>query len=469
MIHRAALILAAAGALAALVAPDALAHGIAGREDLPIPRVFYVWGAVAMLVASFVGLAVLWPKPKLEEARERPLLRVPRVLEVLAGAIGVFVFGVVVWAGLAGTQSVQANLTPLFVYVVFWNIIPALSLLFGDVFAAFNPWRAMGRAFGWAGKRVSSGLPEPLPYPERAGYWPAAVAIFLFATLELAVRPSIAQDPSWLAILALVYAAAQLVGMALYGVEAWTRHGDGFAVFFRFFASLSPLHWEDRRLSLRPPLAGTMRLATLPGTVALLAVVIGTTSFDGLSERGWWTDFALDVKEALDGIVSAALALEIVYTLGMLALVALLGGLYLLGARGIRSVDRSHGFTDLARSFAVSLVPIGLAYLIAHYFSQMAYQGQAAWALASDPLGKGWNVFGTANSTIDYEVVSANGIWYVQVVALVVGHVAGLVIAHDRALTIFRDPAKATRSQYWMLAVMVAFTSLGLWLLSSGE
>jgi hypothetical protein len=107
--------------------------------------------------------------------------------------------------------------------------------------------------------------------------------------------------------------------------------------------------------------------------------------------------------------------------------------------------------------------------MIAHYFSLLAYQGQAAAFLASDPLGRGWDVFGTASSTIDYTVVSANGIWYVQVGALVVGHVAGLVLAHDRALVVFRDVKRATRSQYWMLAVMVAFTSLGLWLLSSSN
>jgi hypothetical protein len=133
----------------------------------------------------------------------------------------------------------------------------------------------------------------------------------------------------------------------------------------------------------------------------------------------------------------------------------------------MRNVDRAKRPGDLAVRFAHSLVPIAFAYLLAHYFSLLVYQGQAAGFLASDPLGKGWDLFGTATSTIDYTVVSANGIWYVQVGALVLGHVAGLVLAHDRALLVFRDGRDATRSQYSMLAVMVAFTSLGLWLLSS--
>ena len=47
------------------------------------------------------------------------------------------------------------------------------------------------------------------------------------------------------------------------------------------------------------------------------------------------------------------------------------------------------------------------------------------------------------------------------------GHVAGLVLAHDRAISTYSDPRVAARSQYWMLVVMVGFTSLGLWLLSA--
>ncbi len=448
-----------------------LAHGIVGREDLPIPRLMFVYAAVTVLVISFVALAVLWPQAQFERASARSLLRVPRVLHVLAGALGVAVFAVVVWAGFEGPQSTQANIVPLFVYVVVWNVVPVLSLLLGDVFAAVNPWRAAGRAASWVAQRVAPGrVPEVLPYPARLGYWPAAITIFAFAAVELALRRSTAEDPSWLAIFALAYAAIQCVGMALYGVEAWTRNGDGFAVFFRFVASLSPLHWEDGRLSLRRPLSGVAAIAAAPGVVALMAVAIGSTSFDGMRENRWWTDFALGVQDALGGAgIGATLALEIVYTLGMLAVILLCAGLFLLGVRGMRSVDPQRAPTDLARVFAPSLAPIALAYLVAHYFSQIAYQGQAAAQLASDPAGKGWDVFGTAGETIDYTVVSANGIWYVQVGALVIGHVAGLILAHDRALVVFRDPRVATRSQYWMLAVMVAFTSLGLWLLSAAS
>jgi hypothetical protein len=76
---------------------------------------------------------------------------------------------------------------------------------------------------------------------------------------------------------------------------------------------------------------------------------------------------------------------------------------------------------------------------------------------------------GTAGSTIDYGIVGATAIWYVQVGVLVTGHVCGLVLSHDRALSLYRAPRAAMTSQYWMLAVMVAFTTSGLFLLSQAN
>jgi len=116
-----------------------------------------------------------------------------------------------------------------------------------------------------------------------------------------------------------------------------------------------------------------------------------------------------------------------------------------------------------------SLIPILAAYVVAHYFSLLAYQGQDLWRLASDPLGNGSDLLGGTGATIDYGVVSATAIWYVQVGALVLGHVAALVLAHDRALVIYGSHRDATRSQLVMLVLMVCFTCLGLWLLSAAN
>ena len=184
-----------------------------------------------MLVVSFVALAVLWPKPRLEQARERSLLRVPVALEVLCGLIGIALFVAVVWAGLAGTQTATANLAPTTIYVLLWVGVPFLSVFLGDVFAAFNPWRALARGVAWAAGRVAGGrLPQPVAYPAWLGRWPAAIGILVFAWVELVYVNR--DDPSTLAVLALLYAATQLLGMSLYGIETWTRNADPFAVYF---------------------------------------------------------------------------------------------------------------------------------------------------------------------------------------------------------------------------------------------
>jgi hypothetical protein len=456
---------------AALAAPaSALAHGLVGKQDLPIPRWLFAWAAAAVLVVSFVALAVLWPRPRLERVRERPVLKVPAVLEVLCGILGVAAFVITVWAGFAGSQTATANLAPTVVYVVFWVAIPFTTIVLGDVFAAFNPWRAIARGAAWLYARGRGGdAPAPLPYPEWLGRWPAAVGIFLFAWVELVYVNK--DDPSQLSVMMLIYAAVQLVGMSVYGIEAWSRNADAFGVYFRLFSMLAPLHWRERTLYVRPPLSGAPTLVAGPGTVALLCTMIGTVSFDGLSQGQIWTGQGGIAPELQQRFVNLGftgeVALEITFTIGLLTMVGLISGLYRLGVIGMHTVGRGHDTTELSRRFVHSLIPIALAYVVAHYFSLLMYQGQAVAYLVSDPLGDGSNVFGTATATINYNLVGANGVWYVQVFALVLGHASGLTLAHDRALVVYDRARDATRSQYWMLAVMVAFTSLGLWLLSA--
>jgi hypothetical protein len=455
-------------ALAALALPaTASAHGLVGKQDLPIPRWLFAWGAAVVLVASFVGLAVLWATPRLQEVTERRRFGVPRVLEVLAGAVGVAFFVFCVYAGFAGTQAATANILPTVVYVVFWVGFPFASAVFGDVFRAFNPWLAVGKAAGWLTRRVAGDeAPEPLAYPERLGRWPAALGVLAFAWVELIYANK--DDPSQLAVMALAYAAVQLIGMSLYGVEAWSNRADAFGVYFSMFSRVSPLHWRDRALYTRPLLAGCPPLTPVAGTVALLCTMIGTTSFDGFSQGTTWNSIVPHLQTFFGDLgFNAEHALEWAGTVGIVTMVLLIAGLYRLGILGMHTVGRRLPTARLSGSFAHTLIPIALAYVVAHYFSLLAYQGQAMGALISDPLGDGSDLFGTAATTINYTWITATGIWYVQVGALVLGHVAGLTLAHDRALAVFDRVRDATRSQYWMLAVMVAFTSLGLWLLSA--
>ena len=219
---------------------------------------------------------------------------------------------------------------------------------------------------------------------------------------------------------------------------------------------------------MRPLLGGLPRLDPVAGTVALVVVMIGTVTFDGLSQGQLWTDLAVQLN---DGLASLGVGLEttpkLVATIGLLLGVALVGGFYTLGIEGARSVggELRRGGSCAAR-FIHTLVPIAMVYVAAHYLTFLLFEGQSIFYLASDPLGEGWDLFGTASSAIDYGLLSQNAAWYLQVGFVVLGHVAALVLAHDRALVLYRDAKLAVRSQYWMLAIMVGFTSLALWLLA---
>jgi hypothetical protein len=470
----AAALVAAALSTALAVPATAAAHGLVGRADLPIPAWLFGWAAAVVLIVSFAALATLWQTPRLEgDERFRPLpdglsfTLVNPATEVFAGLVGVALLGVSIWAGLAGVQSPQANFAPTFIYVIFWVGLVPLSILFGDVFRAFNPWRAIARATGAVATRVSGPMPTPFSYPQRLGHWPAAAGLLGFAWMELAYHNG--DDPSTLAIAALVYSAVTLLGIACFGTETWISRGEAFSVYFNLFSRISALTLKDGRLGLRRPLSGVAALTALPGTVALLFVMIGTVMFDGASEGSPWVDIAPDIQDFfIDLGLGPASSLEATFTVGMVMALALVAVIYAIGVFGIRTID-SRPIVAIARSFVHTLVPIAAVYVLAHYFSLLAYNGQAISYLASDPLGKGWDLFGTADKGIDYGVIGATAIWYVQVGVLVAGHVCGLVLAHDRALALYGKARAATTSQYWMLAVMVAFTTFGLFLLSQAN
>jgi hypothetical protein len=449
------------------------AGGLIGRSDLPIPEWLFGWAAAMVLVISFVALAVLWPEPKLEGDRWRALPggRVvgSRVVEIVCGAIGIGLLGVVIYTGLQGTQSPAANFAPTFVFVIFWIGLVPVSVLFGDVFRAFNPWRALGRAVGWAaGRVVRSGLPAPLTYPERLGHWPAAAGVFAFAVLEL-VRSG-GDQPDTVAIATLVYSAITFVAMALYGVEAWSARGEAFSVYFNLFSRISVFETRDRVLGVRPPLAGLAHLQAGAGTAALLAVMIGSVTFDGAGEAPIWTGASPDMTRFFGDLgLAPQPAFELTFLIGLIVAILLVAGLYRLGVLGARSVGGGFSAERLSRAFVHSLVPIALAYVMAHYLTYLLFRGQAIVFLASDPLGDGSDLFGTASTQIDYGVIGSTATWYWQVAFVVAGHAAGLTLAHDRALALYDDAKLAVRSQYWMLAVMIAFTSLALWLLSQAN
>jgi hypothetical protein len=461
---------ALAASLLTLACPAAAqAHGIAGGATLPIPAWLFTWAAAVVLAVSFFGLAALWPTPRLGLTKQRRVGHLPRWVDVLGGAFGVALFAGIVYAGLAGVQEPTTNIVPTFVFVAFWVGVPVTSVLFGNWFSVVNPWRATARAVSWLGGRLAPKARRTgaRAYPQRLGYWPAVAGLVCFGWLELVYVDR--DQPSVLAVLALGYAAVQFLGMALYGIETWTRRGDAFAVYFSLLARLSPFTLRDRALYLRMPLSGLPSFELLPGSIALLCVMLGTTTFDGLSVGAAWAAVLPGLQRDFGHLgFGLEAASEAASTVGLLFSVLFVAGLYMLCVRGMRSVaPESHRTGELGASFAHTLVPVAIGYVIAHYFALLLSGSQSLSFLVSDPLGHGANLLGTANWTVNFALLSATAIWCVQVAVLVAGHIGGLVLAHERALVVFPTKDEAVRSQYWALCVMIGFTSLGLWLLST--
>ena len=458
-----------------------LAHALGERADLPIPTWLFAWGASIVLIVSFFALSVAWRTPKFEQDRWRPLgARFSRALlgrpaQAVCGAVGVFLLGVAIYSGLRGTEAPDRNFALTFVFVTCWLGFPLFSVFLGDVFRPFNPWRAIGRVVGGAFTALAGQRPVHLAYPDALGRWPAAVGLLAFVWMEVVYGTSggvaVGVSPENTATAALVYTAYTLSMMAVFGVEKWCRTGEVFSVYFGMFSQLGAFAVRDGRLGRRLPLAAASHWATGPGSLAMAIASIATTSFDGGQEGA----FKGAIEQTFDWLTGAGLSptasLRITDTIFLLLCFAGVAAIYLIGVRGMETVRGAPPLAKLRSGFAHTLIPIAFAYLVAHYFSLFVFQEQAQFTyLLSDPLGTATtDLFGTASGGIDFNLLSANAIWYVQVGALVIGHVVGLTLAHDRATAYWGDFRQAARSQYWMLAVMVSFTCFGLFLLSAGN
>lgn len=455
-----------------------LAHALASRQDLPIPAWLFAWGASIVLIVSFFALSVAWRTPRFERDRWRPLAAgIWRALlggpaQVLCGAAGVFLLGLAVYSGIRGTEAPDRNFALTFLFVTCWLGFPVFSVVLGDVFRPFNPWRAIGRATGSVFATAVGQRPTHLRYPEALGRWPAAVGLLAFVWLEVVYGSSggiaVGVSPQTTATAALLYSAYTLAMMALFGVEKWCRTGEVFSVYFGMFARLGIFEARDGRLGRRLPLAASTSWATVPGSLAVVVASIASTSFDGAQEGAFKGAIEQTFEWLSDAGLSLTTSLRLADTIFVVLCFAGVGLVYLIGVKGMESVRGAPSFEKLRSGFAHTLIPIAFAYLVAHYFSLFVFQEQAQFTyLLSDPLGTTTtDLFGTASAGVDYGILSANAIWYVQVAALVIGHVAGLTLAHDRATAYWGDYRQAARSQYWMLAVMVSFTCFGLYLLS---
>lgn len=432
-----------------------LAHGLGGPSDLPLPPELAIAGGVAALVVSFTVLSLAWRAPRYDETRSgRPapawlarLVDAPW-LAVTLRVVGMALLGYVLVAAVFGKDLLTNPVFGIF-YVWWWvGLVPA-SVLLGPVWRAISPVRTINTLLA----RLTGSDPERgvYPYPARLGYWPAASGLFAFVWLELVYPYSTELGPVrlWMA----AYLAAMLIGGALFG-SSFYRRGDPFEVFSELCAKLSVWGRRDGVLLVRSPLANLETTRVAPGLVAVVGVLLGSTAFDSFRESLAWI-------RLVQGADQSALLLNTI------ALTAFCAGVALILTAGsiATGVDTGTPRGELPGLFAHAVVPIVVGYFVAHYLNYLLDVGWQTLSQASDPLGTGADLFGTADlaplpSLSSQPTLLAS----VQVIAVVVGHVVAAVASHDRALSVLPARHQLT-GQLPMLFAMIAFTVGGLYLL----
>jgi hypothetical protein len=430
-------------------------HGIASRHDLPLPFSFVVIGAVLALTISFVILIFAWRHPRFDRVGGRPMPRLTTVVDhpITRLVARVVVLAAYVWAGLAlmAGQDLLTNPAFGFVYVWMWVGLVPISLLLGQFWRATNPLRTIHRGLcALARVDPDQGL---VALSSRVGIWPAAAGIFGFAWLEL-VQP----DRTTLAVLrlwALAWLVILVLGAIVFG-QRWIGAADPFEAYASTLAQVSIWRRVGDQLRLVNPLAGLNAWHAPPGATAVVAALLGSTAFDSFANTTWWI-----------GVVQSSNLPTVMWgTGGLLAMILIVFVSFSLAAAWM---GRHGGLPAVAypRLMVGSLLPIVLGYVVAHYATLLIVEGQRTAINFSDPLGRGWNVFGSAemgvNSAIfNYPTVIA----LVQLGAIVGGHVLGIVCAHEKAVTLL-PPDRAFRGQWPLLLVMVGYTCAGLVLLFS--
>lgn len=431
------------------------AHGLGGAKDLPIPSELAIAGAVAALVISFTVLAIAWREPRYDPATSgRPapawLDRVvsSRALAVGARVLGMAFFLYVAAAAVLGKDTLVNPFLGTF-YVLLWvGLVPA-SLLLGPIFKAISPARTVSMLFA----RIS-GVPEGEglhTYPERLGYWPAALGLFAFVWLELVFPGSTDLGPVrlWCA----AYLGIMLIGSAVWGTTFLER-ADPFEVYSSLVAKLSIWGRRDGVLVLRSPLANLDTLVPRPGLVAVVGVLFGSTAFDSFRESTPW----LRLVQSLE---TSRVLPDTVALVGFSAGVALVLTVATM-ATGVNGETPRRALPDL---FAHSVVPIIVGYIAAHYLTYFVEYGQTTIIQLSDPFSRGDDYLGTADLQVNYWLsMHPTFLAVTKVLAVALGHVVGVVAAHDRAVKLLPTRHQLT-GQLPLLFAMVGFTVGGLYLL----
>ncbi len=470
--------------LPALLLPlAAQAHSFGQVYNLPVPIWMYLYGAAGALLVSFLIVGYFVNDTSVSSNFRAKILDrtafwrsvdAPSVRGTLR-TISVLGLLLTIATGLFGKNNAYSNFNMTFFWIIFVLGFTYFTALIGDLYAAINPWLTI---IEWIERRKPGVFAGKREYPARWFYYPALILYMAFIWIELFGRTR----PLSLALILCGYSALTFGAAWWFGREKWFRYGEFLAVFFRLVAKMSPFQFtvvEGRRvLRLRQPFMGLVEdQAEHLSLLLFVLFMLSSTAFDGIKDTVLWVSiFWKYVFQALLPYFGGNMitvypyfqkAYQVWQTLALAGSAYLYLGLYLSFIWGTKKLTHSDkSLTELGLYFAFSLIPIAFVYNITHYYTLIATQGSQIVRLVSDPFGAGWDIFATKRWLTAPVTLDAGVVWHTQVWLILFGHIVSVYLAHVEALKVFPNQRQATLSQLPMLLLMVAFTTIGLWILS---
>ncbi|HVR90579.1 MAG TPA: hypothetical protein VHG29_05755 [Novosphingobium sp.] len=474
-----------------------MAHGFGQKYDLPLPLNLLIWSAGGTIIVTFVVVSAFlretlvqgehWQLQlaEIDTSPATPGNAVITALRLFAAAI----FILMIVAGLFGNQDPYHNLAPTLVWVIWWVGFAFFCALFGNLWGLINP---IATWFDWISAIRSAGARRDqarryVTYPAWLGFWPAAIILASFVWAELIWTEK--DVPMAIATAALSYAVLCWVAMCVWGRDAWLHHGEAFSVMFRLLGRFAPLTGSHElrgshhlSIYLRPMGVGLLDGQVMTSSfVVFVMTLLASVTFDGFLETSAyqgiltaayssalieWPLFRLAALTGLEeGAVLGTFLLVLAIALFAIALFTTSWLMRVVAARALTEQSLPSAQT-IAGSFVLSLVPIAVAYHLAHYLSLLLTVGQFIIPLSSDPFGLGWDLFGTANFEVKLGIVGPRFFWYSAISAILIGHMLSVYIAHLAAIRVFGTRRAALLSQIPMVGLMVGYTMSSLWILA---
>ncbi len=442
---------------------SAHAHGFEERYDLPVPLAYVVAGACAAVFLTFV-VAVLFvrqPAVALVEPAGQPAHRPQeKKSKILRWAVGLIrslawlLFALTIVSALGGSADPLMNLAPTLVWIVWWIGLSFAVVLLGNFWPFLDPWRTTFEALDFSARKLGCrrGLSAGWAWPARLGVWPAV--FLLLAWCWLAVVYPIASSPVRLGYAALAWSAISLTGMGCFGRDSWQKHGDVFAIYFATLGRMAPVRFGNQRFEP----------VHVAGETGFVMAMLSTVLFDGLHGGTAWTLFEQALRKIasqwmdVNGYFAGTAGLVMVWLVFVVAYLAVCS----LSAGLMKPLTGSGPGWQVAGRFVPALIPIAAAYNLAHNFSSLLIQGQTVFQLLSDPLGRQWDLFGTARLYPDITVVDARLTWYVAVTSIVAGHVVSIWLAHRLALGLRLSSWRTALAMVPLTCLMLAYTAVSL-------